>query len=186
MTHPNVDAAVDWFYDIVFAAINDHIPLIELRQRYPPWYTRTVRDLLREKEQAHKRKRVDPSAANVEEHARIRSEFKSAASASYREYLMGLVGQFKENPKRYWSFVKALKSNGHVSPVLESDGNVLKDAVSRANCFNVCFSNKFSAPFTGALPEAPIKRPRLVSFLCLAGAWCCAPTRAEPAQGMRP
>ena len=65
------------------------------------------------------------------------------------------MDNFKDNPKRYWSFLKALKSSGHVSPVLECDGVMLKDATSRAHCFNQVFSKKFSAPFTGEVPEAP-------------------------------
>ena len=33
---------------------------------------------------------------------------------------------------------------------------MVKDTVARANCFNECFARKFSAPFTGALPDAPV------------------------------
>ena len=152
----DVDSAVGLFYDVVFAAINDYVPMIEIRQNFPPWFSRTVRNLLREKEQAYKRKKTDPSAANVEEHARARSQFKRAAGASYRDYLLGLVGKFKENPKRFWSFIKSLKSSGHVSPVLEYDGRIVKDTVAKANCFNECFAKKFSAPYTDALPDAPV------------------------------
>ena len=65
------------------------------------------------------------------------------------------MGKFKENPKRYWSFIKALKSSGHVSPVLECSGELVKDAAAKANCLNKCFAAKFSAPYTAALPEAP-------------------------------
>ena len=151
----DVNSAVELFYDIVFAAVTDNVPMIEIRQKFPPWFDRTVRDLLREKEQAHKRKKADPSVANVEEHARARSAFKRATCASYSEYLLGLVGKFKENPKRYWSFIKALKSSGHVSPVLECNGELVKDAAAKANCQNKCFAAKFSAPYTAALPEAP-------------------------------
>ena len=32
----------------------------------------------------------------------------------------------------------------------------MKDAVARANCFNACFASKFSAPYTDALPDAPV------------------------------
>ena len=42
---------------------------------------------------------------------------------------------------------------------------MVKDAVSRANCFNECFTNKFSAPFTDVLPDAPVlNAPGLSSF----------------------
>ena len=43
-----------------------------------------------------------------------------------------------------------------MSPVLECQGEMVKDAVARANCFNECFARKFSAPFSGALPDAPV------------------------------
>ena len=75
------------------------------------------------------------------------------------------MGKFKENPKRYWSFIKALKSSGHVSPVLECNGELVKDAAAKANCLNKCFAAKFSAPYTAALPEAPtLQSPGLSSF----------------------
>ena len=63
-----VDAAVELFYDLVFAAVNDYVPMIEMRHRYPPWFDRHVRNLLRKKELAHRRKR-DPSAENITAHA---------------------------------------------------------------------------------------------------------------------
>ena len=56
----DVNSAVELFYDVVFAAVNDHVPMVELRQKFPPWYSRTVRDLLREKERAHRRKKAVP------------------------------------------------------------------------------------------------------------------------------
>jgi len=184
----DVDSAVDLFYDFVFAAVNDHVPMIELRKKFPPWFSRTVRDLLREKEQAHKRKKADPSAANIEEHARARSEFKRAASASYRDYLMGLVEDFKENPKRYWTFIKSLKSSGHVSPVLECDGVVVKDAVARANNFNSCFSSKCSVPFTAAPPDDPVlSAPGLCFCMSRLTVWyssCVSLVHTRPAAQM--
>ena len=45
----DVDSAVCMFYDLVFAAISDHVSLIELRQKFPPWFNRSVHNLLREK-----------------------------------------------------------------------------------------------------------------------------------------
>ena len=161
----HVDSAVDLFYDFVFAAVSDNIPMLERRQKLPPWFSRTVRDLLREKDRAHQRKKAEPSAANIEEHARARADFKREATASYRDYLTGLVRDFRDNPERYWTFIKSLKSSGHVSPVLECDGVDVKDAAARAARLNQCFSKKFSAPHTGDLPDAPaLNAPGLSSF----------------------
>ena len=152
----DVDSAVTLFYDLIFAAVNDHVPVVELRRKFPPWFDRDVRQLLREKEQAHRRKKVNPSAENTAEYARARADFKRIADRNYRDYLTGLIREFKDNPKRYWSFVKTLKSGGKVSPVLECDGSVYRDAVDRANCFNSCFSKKFSDPEVRDSPQPPM------------------------------
>ena len=34
----DVDAAVMLFYDFSFAAINDYVPMITLRNTFPPWF----------------------------------------------------------------------------------------------------------------------------------------------------
>ena len=47
---------------------------------------------------------------------------------------------------------------------------LVKDAVSRANCFNECFAKKFSVPYTDALPDAPVlNAPGLACFNVPAG-----------------
>ena len=87
-----------------------------------------MRALLRAKEVAFKRKKKHPTEENFACYRAARADFKSAASCKYREYLIGLVWYFRGNPKRYWSFVKSLKSSSHVSPVLEYDGHIYTSA----------------------------------------------------------
>ena len=50
-----VNDATALFYDLVNAAISDHIPLVHLRGRRPPWIDRELRTALKEKEGAHRR-----------------------------------------------------------------------------------------------------------------------------------
>ena len=54
----DVDAAVMLFYDFSFAAINDYVPMITLRNTFPPWFDRTVRELLRAKERVAASRRI--------------------------------------------------------------------------------------------------------------------------------
>ena len=86
----DVDSAVTLFYDFAFAAINDYVPMITLRKKFPPWFDRTVRELLRAKESAFRRKKANPSPENVALHARARTDFKQQAAKSYNDYLIGL------------------------------------------------------------------------------------------------
>ena len=161
----DLDGAVSMFYDLVLSAISDHVPIVELRTKYPAWFDRSVRDLLHEKEEAFRCKKADPSAENLARFSSARRDFKSLAAAKYREYILSLVRDFKDNPKRYWSFVKAITSSAQVSPVLECDGRQYRGDEERANCLNACFARKFSDPTVGALPAAPdLSAPGLDRF----------------------
>ena len=150
----DVDSAVDLFYDFTFNIVNDYVPMVNLRQKFPPWFDGSVRQLLRIKERAHTLKKANPSPENVALHARARSEFKAQADKSYQNYLLGLTRDFRQNSKRFWTFVKSLKSSTRVSPALEYNGRVIRDDVERANSFNECFVKKFSDPRVDDYPDA--------------------------------
>ena len=105
------------------AVISHHVLIVELKSKFPPWYDGCVRDLLRENEKSFRRNRAVPSE-NKARFSAARADFKSQATVKYREYLFGSFVSFKDNPKRYWSFVKSAKSSAQVSPVLECDGRI--------------------------------------------------------------
>ena len=60
----DVNDALSMFYDLTFAAINEYVPMIELRRKFPPWFDRNVRDLLKAKEMAQKRKKASLANCN--------------------------------------------------------------------------------------------------------------------------
>ena len=56
----DVNDALSMFYDLAFAAINEYVPMIELRRKFPPWYDRHVRDLLKEKGEGSEAEEGEP------------------------------------------------------------------------------------------------------------------------------
>ena len=50
----------------------------------------------------------------------------------YSEYLKGLCGDFADNPKRFWSFVKCFKQSKALS-ILKHGGVQVADDISKAN-----------------------------------------------------
>ena len=142
----DVDGAVSLFYEFAFNTIAHYVPIVEIRQQFPPWFDRSVRNLLRIKERAHRMKKANSSPENVALHARARSEFKRCADQSYQNYLLSLIHDFRNNSKRFWTFVKSLKSSARTPPVLENNGTVIRDDIERANCFNACFAKNSVTP----------------------------------------
>lgn len=152
--HP-VDEAADRFYDLLTAAMRDYIPRVTLRRRQPPWFDNESRTALREKERARRRLKSHRSAETEEEFRSKRRQFKQTTSRKYYEYLRGLIGDLKSNPKRFWSFLKSIKGKYSAMPVLlDGDRNVTSD-VDKAELLNRAFSSKFRARYEGQLPTAP-------------------------------
>ena len=147
-----VDAAVDLFYQWTEAAVADHIPRVTLKSKYPPWFDGAVKRALREKEIAHRRKKLSPTSENIADFALKRSAFKSTVLAKYRGYILHIIDDFRDNSKRFWSLLKSAKSSGRTVPVLKVDGCEISDDRERAECFNRVFASKFSDPTVERLP----------------------------------
>ena len=59
---------------------------------------------------------------------------------------MGLIGAFKNTPKRFWSFLKAVKMTTALPSVLFFRGKAASTSRDKANLLNECFGTKFSVP----------------------------------------
>ena len=73
----DVDAAVELLYDLVNAAVTDHVPIVTRRGNFPPWFDGDVRRALRAKQIAHRTKKSSPSTENNAVFSSARSHFKS-------------------------------------------------------------------------------------------------------------
>ena len=155
LSDPCVNKNVDRFYSLLEAAIKDSIPTVTFRRRHAPWFDGELRALLAAKEAAFRRKKRNPTTDAVNDVSDKRRAFKAASSQKYREYLKQLVYDFKDNPKRFWSYVKCVKSSKAVPTVLTYGGAVATTDAERANLLNCAFAAKFSPPYTGLLPECP-------------------------------
>ena len=147
-----VDAAVDVFYQWTEAAVAEHIPRIVLKRKYPPWFDGDVKRALREKELAHRRKKLCPTPNNVADFALKRSTFKATVLAKYRGYILHIIDDFRDNSKRFWSLLKSAKSSNRTVPVLRVEGRDVTDDCERAECFNRAFASKFSDSTIDRLP----------------------------------
>ena len=75
-----------------------------------------------------------------------RKRFKNLSCAQYREYIRGMIGAFKSNPKRFWSFLKCVKGAKRQLPVLCDGDREVSGDVERANLLNRTFAEKFTCP----------------------------------------
>lgn len=162
-----VDEAVDVFYCFLDAAIRDFIPVTTIKRKYPPWFDRELRHVLREKEAAFRRLKRNRCEDSIVDFRQKRSNFKNSCDMKYSEYLIGLTEELKTNPKRFWTFLKSVKGGSRGLPSLKHDEVMVNDDRERANLLNRTFAAKFTEPNADGLPAAPVyDLPRLASFHC--------------------
>ena len=151
-----VDDATALFYELLNSAIADHIPLVYLKRRQPPWFDRELRMALREKEAAHRRmKRVRTSDTETL-FSEKRKVFKQLASSKFYDYLKGLTDNLGTNPKRFWTFLKSANGrNSEIPPLSNGDVKIVDDT-AKAELFNDTFAGKFADPSVPHVPQAPV------------------------------
>ena len=131
-----VDEAVDVFYQLLDSAIKDHIPMVSVKRKFPPWFDRELRGVLKGKECAFrrmKRNRTPETEARFRDH---REQFKTLSRMKYSDYLLGMSYDFKTNPKRFWSFLSCLKLGKKGMSVLCDGGMEIVGDRERANLLN--------------------------------------------------
>lgn len=150
-----VDINTDRFYCLLEGAIRDCIPTVTLHRSHPPWFDRDLRRALLRKEAAFRKKHRDPTPETIHYFSEARRFFKNLSCKKFSEYLRGLAGDFRDNPKRFWTYVKCVRG-GKKGPTVLLDGNKsVTGDTERANLLNRVFAAKFTAPHTGPLPVSP-------------------------------
>ena len=150
-----VDEALETFYDLLTSAIRDHIPVVTLSRRRPPWFDRELRSALREKEAAHRRLKRHRNEENHQVFSEKRRQFKRLTGVKFGEYLKGLVCDMSANPKRFWTFLKCLKGKCASLPCLIDGDRRVESDREKADLLNRTFAAKFSDPGVTVLPPAP-------------------------------
>ena len=153
-----VDDATALFYELLNSAIADHIPVVHLKRRHPPWFGRELRTALSEKEAAHRRMKRTRTPETETAFSDKRRAFKQLASSKFCDYLKDLTDDLKTNPKRFWSFVKTTKGRNSEIPPLVNGNEKVDGDTAKAPVFivNHVFARKFADPSVSDLPEAPV------------------------------
>ena len=150
-----VNDATALFYDLLNAAITDHIPLVQLRGRQPPWFDGEIRAALKEKEAAHRRLKKSRTPVTETLFRDKRRLFKRLARRKFYQYLKGLTDDLKTNPKRFWSYLKCAKGKHTELPYL-IDGDVrVTDDREKSEVLSRSFAAKFCDEVVLEMPSAP-------------------------------
>ena len=151
-----VDDAAALFYDLLNSAIADHIPLVCLKCRRPPWFDGELRRALAEKEAAHRGMKCNRTPDTEALFSDKRREFKRLSRSKFHLYLKDLTDDLGTNPKRFWTFLRNVKGKSSEIPPLVNGSEKVETDVQKAELLNCVFASKFSDPSVAHVPRAPV------------------------------
>ena len=143
----DVNDALSYLYDIIFAVMKDCIPVQRINHKhYPYWYDRDIITVVKQKFKAHSeyvRQGRDKSLPAYQRFCELRKEVKILQKFKWKEYIENIGEQIKSNTKRFWSYVKSLKNLSSLPQVMYYNGRELKSYVDIASGFNLFFKSVF-------------------------------------------
>ncbi|MEL7079500.1 MAG: reverse transcriptase family protein, partial [Cyanobacteria bacterium J06582_2] len=140
-------------WDLIMSFINDtiekNIPVKVTKQNSLPWVTNRIRRLIRRRDKAHKKSKITGNTSNWKKlQAKITKEVKVARE----KYLKISLENAKENPKKFWKYIKSVKKEAQHIPALKYNANLIETSKEKANTFNDQFTKIFTKQIFDTVP----------------------------------
>lgn len=122
ISYVDVNVALSNFYDIIFAILTDCVPLVKFKySKFPCWYSKELISVIKEKERVRKLFVKTGRAKDSEEYKKfcaLRCEVKTMQKYCHASYVKHVSQDIKNNPKRFWSYVKSQKKSSTIPNVV--------------------------------------------------------------------
>lgn len=143
----NIDLMWESFKNIVETSIKLVPSKLTSTRFSQPWVTRTCKRLSRKKKRAYNRARRTRFQGDWDIFKAITKESRSVYKQAYNKYVRDCIcPDIKNNPKRFFSFIKSRKcENIGVAPLRDNNGKVHIDDKAKAILLNKQFVSVFSS-----------------------------------------
>ena len=119
--------------------MDKHIPHKPTRSRHTnQWMNTDTRRLARRKDRAFKKVNATKSTRDIRRYKHLKAECKRNIRQAHSNYVKDIISpEAKQNPKKFWSFVKSGKQEASgVAPLRNTDGLIHSDPKIKANILN--------------------------------------------------
>ena len=149
----------------IHTIIDERVPskMTQARQSHP-WMNRSIRRAIRRKQRAHKRSRRTGTKKDKDRYKKLQAEVQFEVRSAHKHYMQDVVSDsYKENPKKFWSYIKSTgQESAGVSPLKNEDGFLKSDNQSKANILNSQFESAYTKEDTSSLPDkGPSPHPEM-------------------------
>ncbi|CAH2085474.1 unnamed protein product [Euphydryas editha] len=144
----DVDAAVAEFYDSINKIISKHVPIKAFRcdTRYPPWFSRSLVKIIKEKLKYHKKWKIYGRRSDYDTFSLLRDRQKRVMRECYDKFIIDAENKIKINSKYFWTFVKSKRHSSDLPDTMFCDDKTSSEGYNICLLFNDYFHSVFDAP----------------------------------------
>ena len=132
----NHPAESNWqsFKSAITAAAEKHIPQKIVRSfRKTPWFTRNLRRMMKKKHRLHNHAKKSGSNLACVKSKSYRKKTKTEVNKTSNVNVSNLLNNnMKDNPKKFWKYVKSKRQDEIGMPTLKKDGLVFDTSKDKA------------------------------------------------------
>ena len=119
-----------------------------------PWFDRTLRRAVRRKQRLYNKAIKSGKISDWEVFRDFRRHTHKLIKTTRSSYIRNILGSaIKEEPKKFWKFIKNLRQENTGVAELEKDGQIISDDTEKANILNEQFQSVFTDEPPGELPS---------------------------------
>ncbi|CAG2228589.1 unnamed protein product [Mytilus edulis] len=151
----NMNTCWTSFRDKVLTLMDKHINSLPCLRYTNPWMNTDTRRLARRKDRAFKKANATKSTRDVRRYKHLKAECQRNIRQAHSNYVKDIISpEAKQNPKKFWSFVKSGKQEASgVAPLRNTDGLIHNDPKIKANILNNQFKSVFTEEDTNTMPD---------------------------------
>ena len=120
-----------------------------------PWINTNLRRLMRRKQRAHRKARKTGKGKDRKRYKTLQKETQSTTRSAEKHFLQDVIsGNLKQDPKRFFTYVKSRKQDYvGVSSLLDGNGYLQSDTATRADILNDQFRSVYTKEDMNTMPD---------------------------------
>ena len=123
----------------------------------PKWFNRTIANAIRDRDRKHKSLGSMPLQRDIVEHKKLCRKVDKLVRKAESNEEKRVASASKENPKEFYAYVNSRKPiKNNISPLKDSDGNLVTKDSEKAELMNKYFTSVFTIEDLAIIPEPTI------------------------------
>ena len=139
----------------VSSAVEKHVPtkMFSTRQTHP-WVKTSLRRAMRRKQRTHWRAKKTIKHTDLLRYKILQAAIQRETRTTEKTYMEEIVsGDLKQNPKRFYSYIKSKRQESGVSSLIDKNGFLQSESTKRAEVLNDQFVSVYTDEDTKSIPH---------------------------------